>query len=170
MLKLFFRGNSDQRLVESLRAKGPNIVRILMTKVNSLMIQLQSYIVAEKLSGQYLKRRTGKLAGSIRFIPATLEGTKIIGAVEGAGSASWYGKLYEYETAGGTGGVPHSWEIVATNARALNFVMSGRDVFVKSVTHPGLALRPFMTDSLNENADRIAGELQAAIDEEINQP
>src|SRR6266850_252537 len=105
MLKISFLDGSDTRLVQQLRAKGPNIIAVLIGKLNELMIQLQSYIVTQKLSGQSLRRRTGVLAGSIRYIPATLEGTKIVGGVQGAGGPAWYGKLYEYTSAGGTGGV-----------------------------------------------------------------
>jgi hypothetical protein len=170
MLRISFIENSDQRLVEALRAKGPAIVRVLMSKLNELMIQLQSYIVSQKLSGQSLQRRTGTLAGSIRYIPAVLEGTKIVGAVEGAGGAAWYGKLYETEEAGGTGGVGHAWQISATKGRALSFLMDGKRVFARSVMHPALSARPFMTTALEENAAAIEAELRIAVDTEANRP
>jgi hypothetical protein len=169
MLRISFNG-SDERLVEALRAKGPRIIQVLMSKLNELMIQLQSYIVAQKLSGQQLRRITGKLAGSIRYIPTTLEGTKIVGAVEGAGGPAWYGKLYEDTDAGGTGGVSHSWQITATKARALSFVVDGRRVFARSVTHPAMSARPYMTPSLDENAADIETQLRAALDAEVARP
>lgn len=170
MLDIYFADNSDRRLVESLREKGPAIIRVLMSKLNELMIQLQSYIVAQKLSGQSLRRQSGRLAGSIRYIPAVLEGTVIVGAVEGAGGPAWYGKLYEDPEAGGTGGVSHSWQITATKARALSFVVDGRRVFARSVIHPPLAARPFMTPSLDENAGNIEAQLRAALDAELSRP
>lgn len=170
MLRISFAANSDQRLVQALERKGPAIVRVLMGKVNELMIMLQSYIVAQKLSGQSLRRRTGVLAGSIRYVPASIEGTTIVGSVQGAGGPAWYGKLFEDPRADGEGGVGHSWQITAVRARALAFMVDGKKVFARSVMHPGLAARPYMTPSLDENEARIRTELQAALDEEANKP
>src|SRR5258708_833231 len=96
MLKISFLGGSDQRRVEGLRPKGRVIIQVLMTKLNALIFILQSYIVPQKLSGQVLNRRTGVLAGSVREIPAVLEGTKIVAAVEAAGGPAFYGAVHEY--------------------------------------------------------------------------
>jgi hypothetical protein len=164
MLRISFADNSDQRLVETLRTKGPRIIAVLMTKLNALMIQLQSYIVSNKLSGQVLARRTGILAGSIRAIPATVEGAKIVAAVEGGGGPAFYGRIHE------EGPEQGAYPIVAVRARALSFVMGGKQVFVKSVMHPAVRMRPFMAPSLDENAATIEAELRAAVDQEINQP
>src|SRR6266550_4389580 len=128
------------------------------------------YIVSQKLSGQALKRQTGVLAGSIRYVPATLEGTSIVGAVEGAGGPAWYGTLYEDVSAGGTGGVSHSWTITATKARALSFLVDGKRLYRRNVTHPALSARPYMTPSLEENADEIETQLRGALDAELNKP
>jgi hypothetical protein len=161
MLKISFIGESDSRLLESLKAKGPRIIEVLMTKVNALMFALQAYVVGQKLSGQVLHHRTGVLSGSIRAIPAALEGTSIIGAVEGAGGPAFYGAIHEY---GGTGAYP----IVAVRARALAFLMDGKKVFAKSVMHPAAQIRAFMAPSLEENAADIEAQLRAALDEELN--
>src|SRR6266403_3326926 len=168
MLKISFIGNSDTRLVEALKAKGPAIISVLMSKVNQLMLQLSGYIVSLTLQGQVLHHRPGVLAGSIRTIPATLEGTTLVGAVAGAGGGAWYGALYETEEAGGTGGVSHSWTITATKARALSFLVDGKRLYRHSVTHPALMARPYMTPSLEENAGEIETQLRAALDAELN--
>src|SRR5258708_4124488 len=160
MLKISFLGGSDQRLVEGLRAKGPAIIQVLMTKLNALIFILQSYIVSRKLSGQVLNRRTGVLAGSVRAIPAVLEGTKIVAAVEAAGGPAFYGAVHEY---GGSGAYP----IVATRARALAFLMDGKKVFARSVMHPPAKVRPFMAPALEENAADIEAQLRVALDEEL---
>ncbi len=166
MLKITLTGGPQ--FVEKLKAKGPTIAEVLRSKLNAALFNLQSYIVTSKLSGQMLKRRTGKLAGSIRVVPASFEGTSIVGAVEGAGSVAWYGKLYESQDAGGTGGVPHSWQIIASKARVLSFIGGdGNRVFVRRVMHPPIAMRPFMSSSLTEKAEEIKAELQAALDAEI---
>lgn len=152
-----------------MEAKGPRIVQVLATKLTALMIQLQSYIIGQKLSGQMLHRRIGVLAGSIRAIPAIFEGTTIRGAVEGAGGPAFYGKFFELESAGGTGGTK-AHAIVAVKARALRFVMGGQIYFRKSVQHPGFAARPFMSTSLTENAADIEAQLNAAVSQVIQEP
>jgi hypothetical protein len=164
LLRITLEGGPQ--LVDAMQRKGPRITQVLMTKITAAMIMLSSYIVGQKLSGQMLKRRSGKLAGSVRAIPAEIEGTSIIGAVEAGGGPAFYGKFFELESAGGTGGTkPH--QIMAVKARALRFVMGGKVYFRKSVQHPGFAARPFMTTSLTENAEKIQTDLQTALNEEI---
>ena len=57
--------------------------------------------------------------------------------------------------------------IMATRARTLAFVTNGKQVFAKSVFSPGLAMRPFLWPSLQENAATIREQLQQALDEEL---
>lgn len=172
MLRIFFR--NDVEFVQALERKGPAIISALVRRVNQLMVSLQSYIVSNKLSGQALARRTGKLAASIRYIPAELKGTQIEGSVEGGGGPAWYGKLFETEDAGGTGGGSSFYTIMAVRARALAFVTkSGDKVFVRPpgvVNHPPAQVRPFMSSALAERASSIRTSLQEAINEELNKP
>jgi hypothetical protein len=156
-------------LIDALQRKGPRIVQVLTSKLNALLFTLQSYIVSEKLSGQMLKRGTGALSASVRIIPAEFNATNIIGGIESSGGPAFYGKFFEIESAGGTGGTK-AHTIMAVKARALRFVMGGEVYFRKSVLHPGFAARPFMTSSLAENAEAIKSELQAALDKEILEP
>ena len=152
---------------ENLRTSVPRVLQVLRVKLNALLFLLQSKTVTEKLSGQMLKRRTGNLARSVRVSPAEIDGTRISGAVLAGGSTAFYGKFYEDVAAGGTGGVPHSWTIMATKARALAFMMDGKKVFAKSVMHPPLATRPFASSTLTEMSEQIRAELQAAADGEL---
>ena len=158
MLNITLQGG--EKLIAALRSKPAEVLAVLTTRVNVLMVQLQSKIVGEKLSGQVLQHRTGKLAASIRAEAAHLEGTKIVGAVYGAGGPAFYGAIHEY-------GAPDPWAIMAVNARALHFLSEGREVFAKSVTHPPLPIRGFMSPSLDEMAPTIQTELQSAIDAEL---
>jgi hypothetical protein len=88
----------EERLVA--RFKGaPQLIRErLLRAVRLEWLRLQGYIVASKLSGQVLKRRTGNLATSINaggpstasaFIEGPLE---IVGRV---GTKVWYGRVHE---------------------------------------------------------------------------
>jgi hypothetical protein len=103
MITLFFKDGSDQAVAHRVSEKGPKVFDVLKTKMDALMIGLQSHVVTDKLDGQVLQHRTGKLAASIRAIPATVEADKILGTVEGAGGPAWYGRVHEY---GGTFDVP----------------------------------------------------------------
>jgi len=149
--------------------KVPRVVRVLTSKLNSLMMQLQSKIVRENLSGQMLRRRTGNLARSVRVERAHVEGRTIEAGIEAGGSTAFYGKFYEYKRAGGTGGVPHSWVIMATKARALRFILDGKKVFAQSVRHPRLDARPFMSSAMLDMKPFIKEQLQQALDAELDE-
>ena len=163
MIRLSFN-NSDQRVAESLRAKGPRILEAVRTKMDGLMIELQAKIVGEKLSGQVLNRRTGKLSNSIRALPADIEqnfqGDSVVGRVEGGGGPAFYGRVQEF---GGT----HSYPIVPVNAKALAFMMGGKQVFFMRVIHPPLQERSFMRSSLEESREDIFNSLKQSVREGI---
>jgi hypothetical protein len=161
MLNISFKNNSDQRFIEALRSKPSRAIAVLQTKLNALLFQLSSYIVGQKLSAQVLHRRTGVLAGSVRAIPAHLEGTKLVGAVQAGGGPAFYGRVHEY-------GGPRAYQIIAVKARALAFLSHGKQVFAQSIMHPPAIQRAFMRPSLDENAGNIRAQLQAALDAELN--
>lgn len=105
---------SDKLLAAVFRQGAEVIVARLVKQLNISMIKLQSYIVTNKLSGQVLHHRTGKLAGSINAIPASMEGGLLTAGVEGAGGPAWYGVVHEY---GGT----REYEILPVHKKALAF-------------------------------------------------
>src|SRR5438132_4498213 len=113
MIRVTFSG-TDAKAAAFLRSRAPAIIQALTVKMNSLAIRLQAKIVGEKLSGQVLAHRTGKLAGSVRVIPATAEGGVLRAGVEAGGGPAWYGRIHEY---GGQG----AYEIVPVNKKALAF-------------------------------------------------
>ena len=187
-------GGSDQKVVAWLQLKGPKIIKAIATRLTLLMLKLQQHIVRDKLSGQVLHRRTGKLAGSIVAYPAEVSGTTLIGRVEGAGGVAWYGRVHEY---GGT----HDYDIYPVNKKALAFfpqgyanVEGGRQVLrgmkqttnltrkskaimefsaqggivVRSVHHPALPMRAFMRPSQYEMEPTIISELQNAVQTSSN--
>lgn len=160
MLQISFKNDSDQQLLAGLRARGASIITILSSKLTALMIQLQRYVVTEKLQGQVLAQRKGILAGSVRAIPAVINGDRIEAGVEAGGGPAFYGRIQEF-------GAPGPFEIIATRARALSFIVDGRKVVVAKVTHPGLRARPFMSTSLAENAEMIQTQLRAAMEAEL---
>jgi hypothetical protein len=95
MIRLSFNG-SDQNVLNTLQQKGPRIVEVLAQKITYLNLKLQAHIVAEKLSGQVLNHRSGRLAGSVVAQPTVAEGTSLVGQVTAASGPAWYGRLHEY--------------------------------------------------------------------------
>jgi hypothetical protein len=166
MLKLSFNG-SDQRVEASLRARGPQIIQAVIRKMDGLMIQLQGKIVGEKLQGQVLQHRSGKLSGSIRAIPAVQDGTSIVGAVEGGGGPAFYGRVHEY---GGVFQIPEFQRRVVGGKEAIKARLSRKagstpgTVRAHSANFPE---RSFMRTSLAEFRQAIFEGLTAAVHEEL---
>jgi len=142
MLKLSFN-TSDERLAQ-----------------NALMLELQAKIVGEKLQGQVLAHRSGKLAGSIRVVPAIVEGTSVVGIVQGAGGPAFYGRVHEF---GGTFDIPtHQRKVGATKEKIR--ARLGGTVRAHTATFPQ---RSFMRTSLEEMRGRIFEGMTAAVSEEL---
>ena len=192
-VQLGFSG-SDKFLISRLNGRGTAVVRALATRLTRLMLALQRHIVRDKLSGQVLHRRSGKLAGSIVAYPAELSGTQLVGRVEGASGPAWYGRVHEF-------GGDHEYEIKPVNGRALAFfpegysnVEGGREILrgmrqktnlqrrTKAITafgnkggvvvravyhHPPLMQRAFMKPSALEMKPQILADLKASAAEVI---
>jgi hypothetical protein len=161
MLKISFDG-TDAQLMTYLRSRMGVVREALRVKMTGLMIMLQAHIVGEKLSGQMLQHRTGKLIDSVRLNPdpAVASETEVEGGVQAGGGPAWYARpLHD-----GTG----PYEIVAKNKKALMFVLDGKTIFCKRVMHPGLKARPFMTSSLDEMRGTITEGLQEAANEGLS--
>jgi hypothetical protein len=160
MLKISIRGG--EQLIAALRRKGPQIAMTLAGRLNRLLIQLSSYIVSQKLSGQVLHRRSGVLSGSVRALPVEMAGGTIRGSVEaGAGPAGLYAGVHEF-------GGNHSYMITSVKGRALRFMIGNKESFAKSVMHKPAQVRAYMSPSLAEKSAEIRASLQEALDAEIN--
>ncbi len=157
MASISFEITGEDTLLESLRAKTDRFTAALIAKVDLLDAILQAKIQA-KLEGPVLQHRTGNLVRSIEMIPAKLEGDNIVGAVQGGGGVAFYGRFQEYGTRG-------PYQIVATNKKALHFLIGGKDVFAKRVTHPGLQGKNFMGGTAEEMRQEILDGLQATVNE-----
>jgi hypothetical protein len=160
MIRAELRG-TDARAARTLRILSPRLIAALMVKMNSLLIRLQAKIVGEKLSGQVLKHRTGKLAGSIRVIAAEASEDKIEGAVLGGGGPAFYAKFHEFGTT--------NWYVIRpVNKKVLRFMIGDKEVFAKSVLHPPIQERSFMRSSLAEMRAQALMELADTVREVTN--
>jgi hypothetical protein len=160
MITIDYAG-TDEQLIRALREKAEEIPLAVAAKLDELDAEMQGYIVSEELAGQILNQRSGKLAGSIRMIPATAEGTTIIGQVQGGGGVTGigngksYAELFEYG---------ESVDIVPVKAKALRFVtITGEVVYAKKV-HLELP-RPFMAPGLAHMRPSIITGVEEAISE-----
>ena len=125
--------NFTKRL-QRMRQSIPNVSLLAMRDATMFV---QRYIVQFKLSGQVLKRKTNRLAGSIDREEFTIGG----GVVGRVGSNVKYAPILEL------GGV-----IKAKNVPYLRFKVNGHWVSVKEVTIPP---HPYIMSSLNESVRRI---------------
>jgi hypothetical protein len=152
---------SDVRVAAWMYKKGPTLLVLLREKLEIQMIQLQAYIQGQKLSGQVLHQRTGRLKGSVREIPPIIDGARLIGAVEAGSDLLFYGKVHEYGSKG-------PYAIVPTTKKALRFMLGGKEVFFRRVMHPALPERSFMRSSLEELTPQIREAMRQGLQEALN--
>lgn len=157
MIQLGFDG-SDIRVQTILREKSGEIVAALLPAGDALMIRLQAHIVRDKLQGQVLHHRSGKLSASIRPIPGHAEGDHLVWAVEGAGGPAFYGKYHEMgETITARRHLKHPSHLI--RRRSGTKMMTGTPY---SIHFP---LRSFM----RTGAAEMRGEIEQTLIERINQ-
>lgn len=116
MINITFN-STDKRLAAFLERKRPQIVEQLADTLDTLMLELQRR-VQQKLSGEVLQHRSGKLLGSVVKEPVQVSSNRISGRVTAAGGPAFYGRIQE---AGGT----RQYEILPKNKKALAFFGSG---------------------------------------------
>jgi len=144
----------------ALGAMPERIRAALVAKAGVLAAKLQAKI-GQKLSGEVLQMKSGALAGSIGV---TIEETSGGVAVRLATSADVkYAAIHEF------GGVIPPHQIVPDKAKALAFLVGGKQAFAARVNLPAIAMpeRSYMRTSLAEMADDIRDELAATAIEAI---
>lgn len=117
---------------------------------------LQRHVIDDKLHGQMLNARTGRLASAVER-RVEVKGGSIVGEVFVNDSVPYAAIL---ERGGNTS--PH--DIVPDKAKALAFAAGGKHVFARMVHHPGsrFPARPYLTSALNDETDGIAAALKSA--------
>ena len=128
----------------------------LTSKAKALASELQAKI-QQNLSGEVLNRRSGALAGSIGTV---IDETSTSVSVRIATSADVkYAAIHEF------GGAIPPHQIVPDKAKALAFLVGGKQAFAARVQMPTVMMpeRSYMRSSLAEMADEIRDELTGAI-------
>jgi len=140
-----------------LESKTSAIQQALAAKMDFTSARIQQIIVNDKLQGQLLQHRTGKLGDSVRTTETVVTSSEIDGGVVAGGGPVDYARALEY------GAKAHI--IQAMNAKALHFMIDGKEIFRKSVMHPGNRAYAFMRGTLDEEAQNIQAGFQEAATE-----
>ncbi len=132
------------------------VTAALVAKVTAAATELQRHVIDDKLHGQMLKSRTGRLVAAVERV-VRVDGDSVEGEIFVAGSVP-YAAILDH---GGTT-APH--DIVPDKAKAIAFAAGGKHVFARVVHHPGsrFPARPFLESALGDEADSIASALKSA--------
>ena len=145
MIKINWRASEET--IAQFKAKGPQIIKVLYTKVGILMQQL-GVAVVERVSNRMVGVRTGRLRASVTVQPVTISGTRISGSVLAGGEP-----LAPYALFVERGSRAH--QVLAVKANLLKFIVDGKVRFAKSVQIPAINPKPFMALTEEENKQRI---------------
>jgi phage gpG-like protein len=132
----------------ALAALPDRLHQALSDKANALAAQL-AVKVQQKLSGDVLNQKSGALA---RSIVTTIDDSSADISVTVASNGD-----VKYAAIHAFGGVIAPHEIVPDKARALAFVVGGKQVFAAHVNLPAITMpeRSYLRSSLAEMADEI---------------
>jgi phage gpG-like protein len=142
-------------------AKMPDRLRMaLAEKAGSLAAALEAR-VRQKLEGGVLNMRSGALARAIVTTITEASGDVTVD-VAVAGDIK-YAAIHEF------GGVIPPHEIVPDKAKALAFLVGGKQAFAERVNLPAITMpeRSYLRSSLAEMTDTIREELSEAVTEAV---
>ena len=142
----------------SLAGMPDRVRQALSSKANVLAVALEVKI-QQKLSGGVLNTRSGALARSI--IATVDESSADVSVRIGTSGDVKYAAIQEF------GGTIPPHEIVPDKAKALAFIIGGKQAFAARVNLPAIAMpeRSYMRSSLAEMADEISEGLSEAVAE-----
>jgi phage gpG-like protein len=140
----------------SLAGMPDRVRQALASKANMLAVALEAKI-QQKLSGGVLNSRSGALASSI--IATVDESSADVSVRIGTSGDVKYAEIQEF------GGIIPPHEIAPDKAKALAFVVGGKQVFAARVNLPAVTLpeRSYLRSSLAEMAEEITEELNQAV-------
>jgi phage gpG-like protein len=148
----------DDTVAEQLADLPPRVRQALREELTGLSDALLAR-VQQKLSGEVLAARSGRLRDSVRQEPA--EGDITIAAAVVVPASVPYAAIQEF------GGTTPAHAIVPRKGEALRFVAGGKAVFARRVAHPGSRIpeRPYLRAALAEMENDITAGLGEAVAE-----
>ena len=143
-------------LSEGLDRLPSQVMAAVVAKMTAATAELQRHVVDDKLHGQMLQSRSGRLARAIERT-VQIKGDSVEGTVFVAGDVPYAAILHH-------GGHTSPHDIVPDKAKALAFAAGGKHVFARIVHHPGSTYpaRPYLTTALDDQAETIAATLKSA--------
>jgi len=152
----------DREVMARFSSMPAGVRRALLKKVTTLSLMLEGHIKKDKLSGQVLNVRTGKLRASV-FSSATQTGDLTQGMAASSGDVKYAG-IHEF---GGTIDIPE----ITARGKALAFMWHGKQAFFKKVAAHQVTMpeRSFMRSSLADMKDQIISEMTQAVREGLQQ-
>ena len=129
-------------------------------KMSMIMDRLHEKITGEKLSGQVLNRRTGRLAASVSEPGVSRDGSIITGEIT-AGEGVPYALPHEY-------GGRASYTIRTVDKRALRMLIGGKELFRRMVEHKPAIKRSYFYSAVDEMRDEFKEALREACVEGIS--
>jgi phage gpG-like protein len=147
----------SQRVITALGDAPVKVNAAVKSSLDAFATELAGYIKAEKLSGDPLHRRSGRLSASVH--PVTEQtGTTMAGGA-GGGAGVPYAQIHEF------GGVIPAHEVVVRNAKALCFTVDGVRRFATRVQIPDVQMpeRSYMRSAFDEQAPSGMEQLRAAV-------
>lgn len=146
-----------QRVITALGDTPVKVNAAVKSSLDAFATELAGYIKAEKLSGDPLHRRSGRLSASVH--PVTEQtGTTMTGGA-GGGAGVPYAQIHEF------GGLIPAHQVVVRNAKALSFTVDGIRRFAKTVQIPDVHMpeRSYMRSAFEERAPSGIEQLRAAV-------
>ena len=149
MIRVEVKG--DKETAATFKRAAQKAPAAMLTAMRRIVLILERHVKKEKLTGQVLNVRTGKLRSSITH-RVEQSGNETTGRV---GTPVEYARIWEL------GGTIPAHTIVPKTAKVLRFVIQGRVVFCKRVEQPSrrVGARPYLKPSVEENRQRILREL-----------
>lgn len=147
----------DQAVIARFTAMPAKLQSALYKKITILSLLIERKVKMQKLSGQVLNVRTGRLRRSI-FRRVAMEIGRVMGIVGSSGDVPYAG-IHEF------GGQTKAHVIEAKKADVLAFMQNGKMVFRKRVNHPGSKMpeRSFLRSTLGEERTTITTGLKQAV-------
>ena len=157
MTNVTFRINGLSELTDRLAGVPEEVHKAIIQKLQAAASHVSKYIKDEKLSGQVLKARSGRLRASIygRVYDSRSQVTMQIGS---RGDVP-YAAIQEY------GGETSAHIIAARRTRMLSFIWGGRRVYFRQVSHPGSVIKEasYLRSGLDDQEATVRAEVAAAV-------
>ena len=142
-----------------LRFDPAHFYAVVENRMGALMNRLRSKMSAN-LHGEVLASRSGRLAQSLSEVNVYREGGDTIVGEISAGAGVPYALAHEM---GGAG----PYEIIATNKKALRFMVNDKTYFRKMITHGAALKRSYFMSAIDDLERTFVAELTDAAHEAI---